>query len=108
MLVTQSCQTLCNPMDCSPPGPSFQGIFQVRIQGGLRVVCYALLQGILLTQGSNPRLSLSFSLSLKIFIYLFIYLLFVNSKVDMTKCQEIGLNQRWKYLRKRVKICSAE
>ena len=29
--VVQSCLTLCNPMDCSPPGSSIQGIFQARI-----------------------------------------------------------------------------
>ena len=29
--VTQLCPTLCNPMDCSPPGSSFHGIFQARI-----------------------------------------------------------------------------
>ena len=28
---TQSCQTLCDSMDCSPPGSSVHGIFQVRI-----------------------------------------------------------------------------
>ena len=27
----QSCPTLCNPMDCSPPGSSVHGIFQTRI-----------------------------------------------------------------------------
>ena len=27
----QSCSTLCDPMDCSPPGSSVHGIFQVRI-----------------------------------------------------------------------------
>ena len=27
----QSCPTLCNPVDCSPPGSSVQGIFQTRI-----------------------------------------------------------------------------
>ena len=27
----QSCPTLCDSMDCSPPGSSVQGIFQVRI-----------------------------------------------------------------------------
>ena len=27
----QSCPTLCDPMDCSPPGSSVQGILQVRI-----------------------------------------------------------------------------
>ena len=29
--VTQSCPTLSNPMDCSLPGSSIHGIFQVRI-----------------------------------------------------------------------------
>ena len=29
--VAQSCPTLCNPMDCSPPGSSVRGISQVRI-----------------------------------------------------------------------------
>ena len=28
--VAQSCQTLCNPMDCSPSGSSVHGIFQAR------------------------------------------------------------------------------
>ena len=31
MLVTQSCPTLCDPMDCSPPGSSVHGILQARI-----------------------------------------------------------------------------
>ena len=31
VLVTQSCVTLCNPMDCSLPGSSVHGILQVRI-----------------------------------------------------------------------------
>ena len=30
-LVTKSCPTLCDPMDCSPPGSSVHGIFQTRI-----------------------------------------------------------------------------
>ena len=29
--VTQSCPTLGNPMDCSPPGSSIHGIFQARV-----------------------------------------------------------------------------
>ena len=32
VLVTQSCLTLCDPMDCNPPGSSVHGIFQARIQ----------------------------------------------------------------------------
>ena len=31
VLVTQSCLTLCNPMDCSLPDSSVHGIFQARI-----------------------------------------------------------------------------
>jgi len=31
VLVTQSCLTLYNPMDCSPPGSSVHGILQARI-----------------------------------------------------------------------------
>ena len=30
-LVTKLCPTLCDPMDCSPPGPSVHGISQTRI-----------------------------------------------------------------------------
>ena len=29
--VAQSCPTLSDPMDCSPPGPSIHGIFQARV-----------------------------------------------------------------------------
>ena len=29
--VAQSCLTLCDPMDCSPPGSSVHGILQVRV-----------------------------------------------------------------------------
>ena len=31
MLVVRSCLTLCDPMDCSPPGSSVHGILQARI-----------------------------------------------------------------------------
>ena len=31
LLVTQSCTTLCNSMDCSPPGSSVHGFLQARI-----------------------------------------------------------------------------
>ena len=51
--VTQSCLTLCDPMDCSPPGSSVHGDSPGQNTG---VGCHALLQGIFLTQGSNPGL----------------------------------------------------
>ena len=31
VLVVQSCLTLCEPVDCSPPGSSVHGILQARI-----------------------------------------------------------------------------
>ena len=51
--VTHSCPTLCNPMDCSPPGSSVHGDSPGKNAG---VGCHALLQGIFPTQGSNPGL----------------------------------------------------
>ena len=53
-LAARSCATLCNRLDCSPPGYSGHGIFQARILNfsGKNF----LLQGIFLTQGSNPCL----------------------------------------------------
>ena len=47
----QSCPTLCDPMDCSPPGSSVHGIFFSGKNTG--VGCHFLLQGIFLIQGSN-------------------------------------------------------
>ena len=52
-LVTQSCPTLCNPMDCSPSGSSVHGDSPGKNTG---VGCHALLQGIFPTQGSVPGL----------------------------------------------------
>ena len=50
-LVTQSCPTLCNPMDCSLPGSSVHGDSPGKNNG---VGCHALLHGIFPTQGLNP------------------------------------------------------
>ena len=44
---------LCNLMDCSPPASSVHEIFPGKNTG---VDCHFLLQGIFLTQGSNPCL----------------------------------------------------
>ena len=52
-LVDQLCLTLCDAMDCSPPGSSAH----VASPGkNTRVGCHALLQGIFPTQGWNPGL----------------------------------------------------
>ena len=52
-LVTQSCPTLCDPTDCSPPG-----LLCPRDSPGknTRVDCHFLLQGFFLIQGLNPGL----------------------------------------------------
>ena len=52
-LVAQACPTLCGPMECSPPGSSVHGDSPGKNIG---VGCYAFLQGIFPTQGSNPGL----------------------------------------------------
>ena len=57
--VAQSCPTLCNPIDFSPPGSSVHGSSQARIlewvfPGKNTMGCHFLLQGNFLTQGSNP------------------------------------------------------
>ena len=64
VLVSQSCLTLCNPMDLVSPGSSVHGILQARIlewEGNkreyTRAGSYSLLQGIFLIKGSNPGLS---------------------------------------------------
>ena len=38
VLVTQSCLTLCDPMDCGLPGSSVRGILQARILDGVAVL----------------------------------------------------------------------
>ena len=52
-VLTQSCLTLCNPMDCLPPGSSVHESSSGKNNG---VGCHAFLQGIFPTQGSNPGL----------------------------------------------------
>ena len=49
-LVIHSCLTLCDPMNCSPPGSSVHGDSPERNIG---VSCHALLPQIIPTQGLN-------------------------------------------------------
>ena len=53
VLAALSCPTLCNPMNCSPPGSSVHGILQAKI---LEWVAILFSRGIFLTQGPNPGL----------------------------------------------------
>ena len=52
-LVAQSCLTLCDPMDCSPPGSSVHGDSSSKDTG---VGCHSHLQAIFPIQRSNPGL----------------------------------------------------
>ena len=51
-VLVQACLTLCDPMDCSPPGSTVRGNFPGK---NARVGCHALLQGIFRTQESKHR-----------------------------------------------------
>ena len=51
-LAAQSCPTICDAMDYSPPGYSLWN----SVGENTGVGCYSLLQGIFPTQGSNPGL----------------------------------------------------
>ena len=56
VLVAQSGLTPCDPMDYSRPGSSDHGILQERILEWVAILFSSLLQGIFVTQGSNPAL----------------------------------------------------
>ena len=49
----QSCLTILDPRDCSPPGSSFHGDSPDK---NTEVDCYAILHGIFPTKGSNLHL----------------------------------------------------
>ena len=84
--LTQSCPTLCSPVDCSLPDSSVHGIFQARI---LEWVAISSSRVIFLTQGS--KLSLSYLLHCQVgslplvppgkpvhvFVYVNIYTFFI-------------------------------
>ena len=51
-LVAQLCLTLCDPVDCSPPGSSVHGL----LRNNTGVGCHFLLQGTFPTEGLNSCL----------------------------------------------------
>ena len=59
-LVIQSCPTVCDPMDCSPPGSSVPQDSSGKNTG---VDFHALIQRIFLTQGLNPGRWIFYQLS---------------------------------------------
>ena len=60
----QSCLTLCNSMDCDPPGSSAHGDSPSKNTG---VGCHTLFQGTFLTQGSKLCLFMSPALAGRFF-----------------------------------------
>ena len=61
--VAQSCTTLSDPMDCSPPGSSIHGIFQARV---LEWGAIALRVPIKTMISLNTRMFFTFFISLKL------------------------------------------
>ena len=55
MLVGQSCPSLCDPMDCSPPGSSIHGISQARILEWVAISFWSGNNGIRETAISSSR-----------------------------------------------------
>ena len=58
VLVAQLCLTLCNPMDCSPPGSCVHGVFLTRILEGVAMASFGDLPdpGIKPTSPMSPAL----------------------------------------------------
>ena len=69
----QLCLILCNPMDCSLLGFSVHGDSPGKNTG---VSCHTLLQGIFLTQGSNPCLLSLLHWQVGFFVCLFVCLFY--------------------------------
>ena len=80
--VTQSCPTLSDPMDCSPPGSSAHGIFQARVLewGAIAFSEFNYKQCLILMgviRGGNfrfPSLKILFIYIGGMFIYIYIYI----------------------------------
>ena len=56
--VTQSCLTLIDPMNCSPPGSSVHGIFQARILEWVAIACSRCADDTILMAESEELKSL--------------------------------------------------
>ena len=47
---------LCDPMDCSPPGSSVQGIFQARVlEWGAIGLCVCMLSCLVMSDSLQPH-----------------------------------------------------
>ena len=96
--VTESCPTLSDPMDCSPPGSSIHGIFQARVLEwgaiAFSVDVVTLLQILIYVKGSiiefilfilpSNRTLLWYSYLFSCYIYLKIFI-YKEGKTDKLK-----------------------
>ena len=62
--VTQSCPTLCDPMDCSLPDSSIHGIFQARVLEWVAIKKYETLLYVLYIHSLTPLIFTAFLLFL--------------------------------------------
>ena len=88
VLVTQSCLTLCDPMDCSPSGSSVHGILWARILEGV-----ALLQEIFPSQGLNPGLLLCRPILYCLCIFGYIFTHLPHEKAENIQGKEGGVGK---------------
>ena len=65
----QSCPTLGDPLDCSPPGSSVRGDFPGKNTG---VDCHSLLQGIFMTQRSTREAHACIYAHTYMYVYIYV------------------------------------
>ena len=70
--VTQSCPTLHDPMDCSPPGSSIHGIFQARVLEWGAIAFLTLGSNLCLTHRGQVLYCLSYPSSNTFHFFLFL------------------------------------
>ena len=77
--VAQSCPILSNPMDCSLPGSSVHGIFQARVLGWKKSICF------------SKRIQLLCAFWLKNLVNLYLELLFIVlvAQLCLTLCDPL-------------------
>ena len=66
--VAQSCPTLSDPMDCSPPGSSIHGIFQARVLEWVAIALYRAFKFQNFTVKGNIILKFTFMYIIPIII----------------------------------------
>ena len=58
--ITQSCPTLCDPIDRNPPGSSIHGIFQARVLEWVAIAFSVCISEVIAISPGNPNSSLCF------------------------------------------------